>query len=69
MMPVRCFSCGAVVGDKYPKFLEMVRAGEDPAKALDQLGVKRYCCRRMILSNVEIIDLFLRGKVKKAKRE
>ena len=65
MVPVRCFSCGAVIGDKYYDFVELVRAGEDPGKALDSLGVKRYCCRRMILSNVEVIDLFLSTQHKK----
>ena len=68
MVPVRCFSCGTVIGDKYYEFVELVKAGEDPGKALDRLGVKRYCCRRMILSHVEVIDLFLsvqhKGNVK-----
>ncbi|MEM4623224.1 MAG: DNA-directed RNA polymerase subunit N, partial [Desulfurococcaceae archaeon] len=26
---------------------------------LDELGVKRYCCRRMFLSHVEIADELL----------
>ena len=26
------------------------------SKALDELGLKRYCCRRMFISNVELID-------------
>ena len=25
-------------------------------KILDELGLKRYCCRRMILSHVDLID-------------
>ncbi|NIM44628.1 MAG: DNA-directed RNA polymerase subunit N [Nitrososphaeria archaeon] len=65
VIPIRCFSCGAVVGDKYYKYEEMVSAGEDPGGALDKLGVKRYCCRRMILSHVEIIDLFITGQGEK----
>jgi DNA-directed RNA polymerase subunit N len=28
-------------------------------KALDKLGLKRYCCRRMLLSHVELIDEIL----------
>ncbi|AFV23088.1 DNA-directed RNA polymerase subunit N [Methanolobus psychrophilus R15] len=31
--------------------------GEDAAKVLDSLGVTRYCCRRMILSHVELVDV------------
>jgi len=27
---------------------------------LDDLGVHRYCCRRMLLSHVEVIDEILR---------
>ncbi len=57
--PVRCFSCGSVIGNKYEKFIKLVEEGMDPKEALDKLGVKRYCCRRMILTHVEIIDEFL----------
>ena len=28
-------------------------------KALDKLGLKRYCCRRMILTHVDLIDKLL----------
>ena len=37
-------------------YLERTRNGEDSAKVLDNLGLVRYCCRRMILSNAELID-------------
>ncbi len=60
MVPIRCFSCGSLVGDKWEKFAERVKNREDPAKVLDDLGVIRYCCRRMLLSNMEIIDEVLR---------
>lgn len=56
IVPVRCFSCGKVIGDKYEAFKKRTDAGEDAGKVLDDLGVTRYCCRRMILSHVEIID-------------
>jgi len=59
IIPVRCFTCGAVIGDKYEKFIKMVEEGVDPKVALDKLGVKRYCCRRMLLSHVDVIDDFL----------
>lgn len=60
IIPIRCFTCGAVVGDKWEEFSSRVKAGEDPAKVLDELGVKRYCCRRMLISHVEIIDEILK---------
>jgi DNA-directed RNA polymerase subunit N len=56
IVPVRCFSCGKVIGDKYYAFKKRTDAGEDPGKVLDDLAITRYCCRRMILSHVEIID-------------
>ncbi len=56
LVPIRCFTCGALIADKYMKYAEKVKAGEDAAKVLDSLGVKKYCCRRMLLSNVDTID-------------
>lgn len=60
MIPIRCFTCGAVISDKWEEFSTRVKAGEDPGKVLDSLGVARYCCRRMLLSHVDIIDEVLR---------
>ncbi len=56
IVPVRCFTCGKVIGDKWEDFARKVKEGEDAGKVLDGLGVNRYCCRRMLLSHVEIID-------------
>ena len=55
MIPVRCFTCGRVVGSDYEKFVERTGKGETPKAVLDALGVERFCCRRMILSHVELI--------------
>jgi len=33
-----------------------VKSGEAAGKVLDDLGVTHYCCRRMLMSHVEIID-------------
>ena len=60
IIPVRCFTCGNLVGDKWLEFAERVKKGEQAGKVLDDLGLKRYCCRRMLLSHVEIIDEFLK---------
>ncbi|MGD0729402.1 MAG: DNA-directed RNA polymerase subunit N [Candidatus Micrarchaeaceae archaeon] len=60
MMPVRCFSCGAVVADKWEDYDKRVNKDNEQAdKVLDDLEVKRYCCRRMFISNVELIDEFI----------
>ena len=30
--------------------------GEEKSKIMDGLGLERYCCRRMILSNADLLD-------------
>ena len=60
IIPVRCFSCGKLVGDKWEPFAKRVEAGEDPKEVLNDLGITRYCCRRMLLSHVELIDEILK---------
>lgn len=59
MFPVRCFTCGSLIGDKWYEFASRVKNGEDPEKVLNDLGVKRYCCRRMFLSHVDLVDRIL----------
>jgi DNA-directed RNA polymerase subunit N (RpoN/RPB10) len=38
----------------------MLNEGKSPGEALDKLGLKRYCCRRVILGHVELIDDLLK---------
>ncbi len=59
LFPVRCFTCGAPIGHLWEEYIKRVKQGEHPSKVLDSLGVKRYCCRRMFLSHVEIADEIL----------
>ncbi|MGB9576978.1 MAG: DNA-directed RNA polymerase subunit N [Candidatus Micrarchaeia archaeon] len=59
MIPVRCFTCGKPVAEKYDEYVERVSKGESSAKVLNDLGMDRYCCRRMFLSHVELIDEIL----------
>ncbi len=56
LIPVRCPTCGAVIGDKWEQFAERVKRGEDPKEVLDSLGVRRYCCRRVFISHVNLIE-------------
>ena len=56
LIPVRCFTCGNMVADKYDDYQSKLKAGEDPEKVLDSVGVERYCCRRMLLTSVETIQ-------------
>ena len=56
LIPVRCFTCGNLIADKYDDFQNKIKSGEEPDKVLDSLGVERYCCRRMLLTTVETIQ-------------
>jgi DNA-directed RNA polymerase subunit N len=55
--------------DLWEEFARRVKAGEDAGEVLDNLGVKRYCCRRMLLSHVEIFDEVLRFYEEAEKRK
>ncbi|MDA4135620.1 MAG: DNA-directed RNA polymerase subunit N [Thaumarchaeota archaeon] len=59
LVPVRCFTCGKLIGDKFEEFKSKVQGGEDPGKALDDLQISRYCCRRMMITSVDLIDQVL----------
>ena len=75
IIPVRCFTCGKVLADKYKFYLESVRQKKvtldiDENKvlyltpeyikktpegiAMDELGLTSMCCRRHILTHVDI---------------
>ena len=66
IIPVRCFTCGKVISDVYEEFVKRYEdykkaldsgetPKETPKKILDSLGLDRYCCRRMVLTHVELI--------------
>ncbi|KAJ1430938.1 DNA-directed RNA polymerase, subunit N/Rpb10 [Ochromonadaceae sp. CCMP2298] len=59
IIPVRCFTCGKVIGNKYDWYLDMRHQDVSARAALDKLGLKRYCCRRMVLTHVDLIDKLL----------
>ncbi|PUA32206.1 MAG: DNA-directed RNA polymerase subunit N [Zestosphaera tikiterensis] len=60
IFPVRCFTCGSVIGDKWEYFVNEVKKGRSMKEVLDELGIKRYCCRRMFISHVDLIDELVR---------
>lgn len=60
MFPVRCFTCGAVIAHKYEDYKKLVDAGKSEKEVLDELGIRRYCCRRMFLTYKSIIREFAR---------
>ncbi|MFO1535184.1 MAG: DNA-directed RNA polymerase subunit N [Thermoplasmatota archaeon] len=55
MIPVRCFTCGKVVGSAYDEYRAGLAKGKKSKDALDATGLTRFCCRRMIISHVDLI--------------
>lgn len=70
IIPIRCFSCGKVLADKYEKFvaeskklevddgIQKRKGFENVTKGviLDQLGCTKICCRRIMLSSIDLMD-------------
>ncbi len=73
IIPIRCFTCGKVIADKWNYYCKEVSKKQDQdsvlnvnsknmqktveGKVLDTLGLKRYCCRRMMISHVDLINI------------
>jgi DNA-directed RNA polymerase I, II, and III subunit RPABC5 len=79
IIPIKCFTCGNVIADKYRYYLEKVRErkinnsqGDDviyltrqrianhqveqtvEGQVMDSLGLTNVCCRRHMLTHVDI---------------
>ena len=75
IIPVKCFTCGGVIGDLYRYFIRevrkmkynnelsvdkviyMTRVNKDKTpegEVLDKLNLKKICCRRHMLTHVDI---------------
>ena len=80
IIPVKCFTCGMVIANKYRYYLEQVRKKKFAKKGniesidldkvlyltkefsektpegevLDELNMKKMCCRRHFLTHVDI---------------
>ena len=72
IIPVKCFTCGKVLADKYRYFKRTTkeRKGMEDTKVyltmenmdksvegivLDEIGIKKMCCRRHMLTHVDVI--------------
>lgn len=62
IVPVRCFSCGKPIGSLWEKYQKLQKEGKSVKIALDELNLKRFCCRGAIMSHVDSIDIV--GKYK-----
>lgn len=54
IIPVKCVSCGRPVAHLWEQYQKRVQAGEEPKKVLDELGLKKYCCRALFLTHVDL---------------
>jgi len=59
IFPIRCFTCNKLVGNKWQEYETRTKKGEEIKKVLDTMGMSRYCCRRMFMGHVELIDRIL----------
>jgi len=55
IIPIRCFSCGKVIGHLWEEYQRRVKAGEEAEKVMNDLGLDRYCCRALFLTHVDLI--------------
>jgi len=55
-IPIRCFSCGKVIANKYEEYLERTSNGEQSDFILTDMGYKRMCCRRMFITHSNKLD-------------
>jgi DNA-directed RNA polymerases I, II, and III subunit RPABC5 len=56
IIPVRCFTCGKVIADKWIPYQRLVASGLATGTALHQLRINKPCCRVVLLSHIDEID-------------
>lgn len=66
LIPIRCFTCSNVIANKYEEYLKLLNDKKkekdyneletDNSDIFKKLKLKRYCCKRMLLTNIDIID-------------
>ena len=59
IIPIRCFTCGKIIGNKWESYIDLLNQKFSEKTALDILGLRRYCCRRMLLTHVDLIEKLL----------
>ena len=59
LIPIRCFTCGATIADKWEKYQELRKNGVPVREALEALNIRRYCCKRMLLTHINLLEKML----------
>ncbi len=56
LIPVRCYTCNKIIGNKYEQYVKLMNDKEvkngDNSDVFRKLKLRKYCCRRMILGYV-----------------
>jgi DNA-directed RNA polymerases I, II, and III subunit RPABC5 len=63
LIPIRCFTCNKEVSSKWEPYKYLINTDKSSSEALNELDIKRICCRRMFLGHVEIIDKLIKFDV------
>ena len=58
MDAIRCFSCGKVLGGKIVKYCQLIQE-TSCENAMNELNIKRSCCRRMVFSRCDVSQKIL----------
>ncbi|PIU62582.1 DNA-directed RNA polymerase subunit N [archaeon CG_4_10_14_0_2_um_filter_Archaea_38_6] len=61
IVPIRCFTCGKPIAHLWEKF-QKLKEEKGVKKALDELGLERFCCRAVFLGHVDLIEITGRYK-------
>lgn len=59
IIPVRCFTCNKVIGNKWESWCQYTKEGLPVEEIFIKIGLRRYCCRRILLTHIEILDKML----------
>ena len=59
-LPIRCFTCNKTLGHLAPEieYLRQNNAFPPNPDFFRTYGIKRYCCKTILLSNVDAFDKF-----------
>jgi DNA-directed RNA polymerase subunit N (RpoN/RPB10) len=60
IIPIRCFSCGKLIADKWEPYQKMKKEGRPIEEIWKILGIQKLCCQRMIVSHVDIVQDLLK---------
>jgi len=64
LFPIRCFTCGKVVAQYQLRYEKVMEEGEKTQEEiLDDLGMKRSCCRTCFITHTNLIDRKLKMDV------